>query len=375
MRIGVDARELAGHPTGVGRYVAELLGCWRCDPEASRHELVLYMPEGQRAPARQTGPSTLTGGARVDVRQVAGRGRGTWWEQTALPAALRADRPDVFFAPAYSVPLRARVPTVLTIHDVSFAAHPEWFTWREGLRRRWLARLSAARASVVLTDSAFSRSEIAARLGTPLDRIRVVPPGVSPRVGDAPLRDHADRPPLVLFVGTLFARRRLPLLIRAFARTCRRLPAARLAIVGENRTYPRQDPVALAADAGIGGAVTVAAYVDDAALSRLYSEARVFAFLSEYEGFGLTPLEALGAGVPVVMLDTPVAREVCGDAAWFVPPQERAVASALETLLVDPGLAQALLSRAPAVLARYSWERAARETLAALVHAGGRSDG
>jgi glycosyltransferase involved in cell wall biosynthesis len=116
--------------------------------------------------------------------------------------------------------------------------------------------------------------------------------------------------------------------------------------------------------------VTIAAYVDEARLARLYGAAQVFAFLSEYEGFGLTPLEALAAGVPIVVLDTPVAREVYSEAAWFVPPDERAVASALEALLVDPAEAQALLSRAPAVLARYSWDRAAHETLDALLRAG-----
>jgi glycosyltransferase involved in cell wall biosynthesis len=90
----------------------------------------------------------------------------------------------------------------------------------------------------------------------------------------------------------------------------------------------------------------------------------VFAFLSEYEGFGLTPLEALTAGVPIVVLDTPVAREVYGDAADYVGVGDiEAAANALRRFLDSPASAREQLSRAPAVLARYSWDRAADTTL------------
>ena len=89
-----------------------------------------------------------------------GAGRGTWWEQTHLRRAVRGDALDVFFAPAYTAPLGIAVPLALTIHDISFVAHPEWFRWREGLRRRWLTRRAAHAAAVVFTDSQFSRSEI-----------------------------------------------------------------------------------------------------------------------------------------------------------------------------------------------------------------------
>jgi alpha-1,3-rhamnosyl/mannosyltransferase len=115
------------------------------------------------------------------------------------------------------------------------------------------------------------------------------------------------------------------------------------------------------------GEVTIKAYVPDAELADLYARAAVFAFLSEYEGFGLTPLEALAAGVPIVVLDTPVAREVYGDAAHYVALGDvRGAADVLTRLLQNPQSAASTLEQAPAVLARYSWDRCAAATLDAI---------
>jgi alpha-1,3-rhamnosyl/mannosyltransferase len=107
--------------------------------------------------------------------------------------------------------------------------------------------------------------------------------------------------------------------------------------------------------------------VEDDQLASLYARAAVFAFLSEYEGFGLTPLEALAAGVPIVVLDTPVAREVYGPTAVYVAAGDiDGTAAALRTYLLAPGAPSALLAEAPAVLSRYSWERTADDTLTEL---------
>ena len=119
--------------------------------------------------------------SHVDVRVLPAAHAGTWWEQTALRTAAGRETLDAFFAPAYTAPRGLRVPLALTIHDVSFLAHPEWFRPRERIRRRWLTRRSARSAAVVFTDSTFSRDEILRHI--PLDpaRIEVIAPGVSPR--------------------------------------------------------------------------------------------------------------------------------------------------------------------------------------------------
>ena len=352
LTIGIDAREMLGEATGVGRYLGELLRRWTAREDAASRQLLLYTPEP--LPFVQTAPPS------ANVREiVAGSGRGTWWEQTHLRRAVRSNPPDVFFAGAYTAPLALGVPLAVTIHDVSFAAHPEWFRPREGARRRMLTRQAARAAEVVFTDSEFSRNEILERLSVPAERVRVIPPGVTSRPAGAPAQ------PTVLFVGSIFNRRRLPSLIRAFAAATRDRPDARLVIAGADRSYPTVDLTGLAADAGIASRVDVRQYVTEPELDALYAAASVFVFLSEYEGFGLTPLEALSARVPIVVLDTPVAREVYGDAAWYVPAEDdvRQAAAAIRALLNDAAARERVLAPSDAVLARYSWDRAAQETL------------
>lgn len=358
MRIGIDARELCGRVTGVGRYLAGLLREWACDDETSRrHEFVLYASEQL---------ATGLDEHRFPTRLVPGS-PGTWWEQVRLPRIAARDHLDVFFAPAYTAPLCLRGPTVVTIHDVSFVAHPEWYRTREGIRRRWLTRCTAERARAVITVSDFSRRELIEQLGVPAERICVIPNGVTPptRSGTHPRPLASDRPePRVLFVGSIFNRRHVPDLIRALARVAREHADVSLDLVGDNRTYPYEDPRRTIRAEGMEDRVRWHDYVADADLCELYGKARAFAFLSEYEGFALTPLEALSVGVPPVVFDTPVSREICAEAALYVPAVDvAAIARTLERALFDEPTRGRILRAAPAVLARYEWPRTARETL------------
>jgi glycosyltransferase involved in cell wall biosynthesis len=153
-------------------------------------------------------------------------------------------------------------------------------------------------------------------------------------------------------------------LLEGFRRLAARLPDARLEIVGDNRTNPRMDVEQLIAATGISHRVHWRSYISDADLAALYTTASAFAFLSDYEGFGLTPLEAMAAGIPIVVLDTPIAREIYGPAAVYLErPDPSLIASGLErvfgraderTRLIEAGLQQ---------VERYSWRECAQRTL------------
>ncbi len=354
MRIAIDARELLGKPTGVGRYLRQILAGWNELPGAAAYQYVLCTPTSFH-------DHTLP---NLPVSIVSAAGRGLLWEQTVLPR-LAADA-DVLFAPGYSGPLRGSVPMVVTIHDVSFAAHPEWFSWREGLRRRLLTRLAARRAAKVITVSDFSKKEIVKHLGVPQSQVEVIYSGVTTlRQAASPA---ATRDPLVLYVGSLFNRRHIPELIEGFARMAARHPAARLEIVGDNRTRPHLEIEDLIARSAAHDRIRARSYVPDDELAALYARASAFAFLSDYEGFALTPMEALQSGIPVLLLDTEVAREIYGPAAAYVDRAEpERIAAALERLLVDTAERRRLLDTAATQLERYSWRECAQRTLQVLL--------
>ena len=361
MRVAVDARELCGRPTGVGRYLAGLLDAWSKSDAMRRHQWTLLAP-------RPIEPSSRWPAA---VQTVPGGG-GTMWEQMTLPRALSSTRPDVFFAPGYTAPISVAAPLVLTIHDLSFFAHPEWFSFREGTRRRFLTAWSARRARRVITDSEFSRAEITRFIG--VKDVRVIPLGVTNNRSNERSSDRSDgRSPIVLFVGSLFQRRRVDRLIQAFDLVADRVPDARLEIVGENRTQPPVDFESIRRGSRHADRISIRSYVADEVLASLYRRASVFAFLSEYEGFGLTPLEALAEGVPPLVLDTAIARETCGAAARYVAPSasNQAIADAIADLLSSAEARQGVLRHRGDVLSRYDWQLAAAATLAVLEEAAG----
>lgn len=356
MRIAIDCRELVGRPTGVGRYLTELLTAWGEMPAAAAHEFVCCAPE------RVTHSSL--GSLRVSWQ--VSPGSGTLWEQGVLPRLVASAGADVLFSPAYTCPLWCRAPIVLVIHDVSFAAHPEWFSWREGLRRRTLTRLGARRAARVITESDFSKREITRLLGIPSSDIDVIYLGASTWQQPA----HAERHPIVLYVGSIFNRRHIPELLDGFRSLVARVPDVRLEIVGDNRTNPRIDMDRLIAASGVFDRVHWRSYISDADIATLYATASAFVFLSDYEGFGLTPIEAMAAGVPIVVLDTEISREIYGPAAEYLPrPDPGLIATSLERVLTANAERARLIEAGTQQVERYSWRECAQRTLQVLLSA------
>lgn len=349
----VDGRELVGRMTGVGRNLLEILRCWE---PLRQHRFTIVVPAE---------PVDSVRALRFDWMLEPASVAGTRWEQWSLPRVLRRLRPDALLAPAYTAPLLSPCPTVLTVHDVSFFAHPEWFPGVEGVRRRMITRAAARRASAVITVSEFSRSEIVRYLGIQAAKIVVAPNG-PPAVVAAP---STPRSRVVLFVGSLFNRRHIPDMIDAFADVARDVPDARFVLIGDNRTAPRLEPRALAETAGVGHRVEWLDYADEAVVNRLYDSARVFLFLSDYEGFAMTPLEAMAHGVPAVLLDNAVGREIYGGAARLVPAKRVAIAAAVRELLVDDRAHASLVEAGRARLAQFSWQHSADLVLAALEQA------
>jgi glycosyltransferase involved in cell wall biosynthesis len=365
LRIGVDARELQGRPTGTGRYLRNLLRAFTRDHGDT---VVAYFNGDAPADAVLDHPGVL-------VRALPRARPGLLWQQRRLPAAARRDALDVLFCPAYTCPLVLDLPRVTTVHDLSFYALPGDFTWREGLRRRLTVAPSVRASRRVLTVSEFSRRELCDRFPEAAPRIVSIPHGADDDLLPPPDRDAARARlgidgPFVLTVGTVFGRRRLPVLLRAIALLRRRHPRVRLEVVGDLRSHPRRDGPALAARLGLAQTVRYTGFASEAGLADRYAAADAAVFLSEYEGFGLPALEAMARGVPVVVSDRPAQNEVFAGAALTVPLEdEAALAGALARVLEDDALRHDLVARGRALAARHSWAEAARLTRDALAAA------
>lgn len=276
-----------------------------------------------------------------------------------LPASRAGRGARAILCPANLAPLACR-RAVVVIHDVAALREPAWYS---DLYVRWqravLPRI-AQRAALVLTPSSFSRDEVAELLGVSPDRVAVVPGGVDARF--APSADPAPARaaygltgrPYVLTVASRTARKNLGVLDLAARRLAAR--GVELVAAGGDRPQFRSEHDTLG--------VRALGHVDDALLPGLYAGAAAFVLPSLYEGFGLTALEALAAGVPVVAADRGALPEVCGKAAQLVDPADAvAVADALERALDDPAPWRAA---GPARAAPLTWDATARSVDALL---------
>jgi len=290
------------------------------------------------------------------------------WNELALPLAMRRLGADLFHNISYTLPFAVRGPSVVTIHDISYTRHPEWFPAKAGAFLRCGTRRAARRADLIVTDSQFSAGEIAEVYGVDPARIEVVPLATdaifAPRRDLAEVRRRYDLPHrYVLYVGGIHARRRVDLLLRACAQV---LPArdVHLVVAGPS-SGDGFDTRTVAERLGLAERIRLLGFVPEEDLPGLYGAAAAFAWPAVYEGFGLPPLEALACGTPTVVADAGSLPEVVGDAALLAAPDDvRSLADALARLLDDGDLAQRLAAAGPEQAARYSWAETARRMLA-----------
>ncbi len=366
--VGIDARELQGKTTGTGRYLRNLLRVWTRD---TPDRFVAYF----------SGPDPVD--PALDPLRVRRRSLGPltagdlYWQERLLPRAVESDGLDVFFSPAYTCPLRLRIPRVTAVHDLSYFSYPQDFSFLHAWKRRFLVARSLQASRRILACSDFTRREVASRFPALADRVAHVPLGRDDDLQAPPSREEARRRldvtgPLVLTVGSLFNRRCLPELLRAVSllRSHNGLSRIVLDVVGDNRTNPWLDVAGLVLRLGLGAHVRLSGFVDEAGLADRYAAADAAVFLSEYEGFGLPALEAASRGVPLVVSNRPSLSEVFGAAALVVDPRnEREIAGALGRVLGEPTLRKLLVHQGRALASRHSWTRTAALTRDALVAA------
>jgi glycosyltransferase involved in cell wall biosynthesis len=278
---------------------------------------------------------------------------GQAWEQLLLPVAAARARARAIYSPANLAPL-AWPRNVVQIHDAAALRHPEWYSSAYVRWQRTVLPRVARRARMVITVSEFSRAELIEFLGVPGERIRVVPGGVDPRFSAAidtepVLRRFGLTKPYVLAVGDRGPRKNLEALRPAVGLL--RREGIELVVAGGGRSHQLGAALEGARDLG---------YVPDDDLPALYAGARAFALPSLHEGFGLTVLEAMAAGVPVVASRRAALPEVVTGAGLLVDPDDWGLfCAAVVQAATDEQQRARLREQGRQVAARYTWQRAA----------------
>lgn len=350
MKIAINARFLTQAVTGVQRYAREVCSELANIPKGYCH-FILIAPRGK----------LINPPSGMEIFQDGFHLSGHPWEQFRLPHLVRKLKADLLWSPCNVGPIF--VPNqVVTMHDASVFADPDWFSRWFHILYRFLLPALGRKVKKVLTVSNFSKAEIVKYGIAPQEKIDVILLGCNSKFNPS----NFTRPnnfvgsPYILTIGSRNPRKNIKRLIAAWGSLSPEVKGKRkLVVVGEGaRVFSSERLGDIPRD------VVFISMVEEEELAPLYSQAEAFIFPTLYEGFGLPPLEAMACGCPVVVSHVASLPEVCGDAAYYVDPYSvESIADGIYKVLTDNNLRQALIRRGLEQVKLFSWEKSAREHL------------
>lgn len=339
MDICLNCRVLGFHLTGVQRYVFELLNRFG-------------------GAVDQIAPGAVLHGMK-----------GHLWEQLVLPKKV-GDR--LLWSPSNAGPLAVE-KQVLTMHDIVVLDHPEWFGSRFAAWYDWMTPKLVKRVRRIIAVSEFTKLRLMDRLNVPSEKIVVIPNGVDKRFfphspsAITKAREHLNinYKYYILALGSVEPRKGLKRLLEVWGKTLPNIPDdVGLVVAGAKGASQVFRSLSLN---HVPPRVCFTGHVRDELLPALISGAMAFVYLSEYEGFGLPPLEAMACGTPVLTSDLTAIPEVVADAAIAVNPFDaEAIANGLHLLIYDNTLREGLKKAGIKQAERFSWDVCATQTWAAL---------
>ena len=363
-RIALDCRTALSPKTGDRTYTLTLLqGLARLNLDPARWQFQLLLDAPDKSGILPPSPCFET------VVLTAPNSR--LWTLIALPRWARSARPDLVHV-QYLAPLFLPCPFVTTIHDVVWRAHPQTFPALHRAIMNLGMPSTARRAAAILTGTAFSRGEIARYLRVPTGKIRLTPYAIEERY-QAPVSAQQIQAvrekycigaaPYVLSVGVQQPRKNVARLIAAFDKVKAKYPDWPHVLVvagkpgwGDNSALHTSN-----------SALNFIGYVADDDLPALYAGAACFAYPSLYEGFGLTILEAMACGAPVLTSNRGAMQEVAGGAALLCEPRSvDDLRRGLETILGTESCAQALRAAGKLRATHFSVEKLAAQNTGGL---------
>jgi glycosyltransferase involved in cell wall biosynthesis len=356
MRVLINALQ-AGNRSGTGRYALELI---RALPQLENApDLRVLWPAGIDAPEGVPEESLL--------RRDAGALARIQMDQHGITRLRRELACDIVHYPANFGSLRPLPGCVVTVHDLSFLLHPEWYKPARAAYYRFMARRSLPHAARIITDSQATADDVACIFPIPPDRIDTIPLGVDARFRPAPeaamreVRKRYDLPDaFLLYLGTIEPRKNLARLIDAWSACAEELPDL---VIAGREGWKTRGIHAAAARSPYRHRIHFPGFTAARDLPALMSACEGFVWPSLFEGFGLPPLEAMACGAPVLASNTSSLPEVTGDAAILVNPDDTAaIAEGLRRLLKESDTRRA---RSRERAREFTWRKTARRTLAA----------
>jgi len=365
MRIGINAISLEGRRKGEGRYLTNILKEWI--KNFKKDEFILYLRSSIQNDSffqsRNVHQLLIKWPFKRPLRPV--------WEHIMLPMQIWKDDLDIFFSPSYTLPcITLPCPKVLVLHDISYDVLHDHLEWKAKMTRKLFSRVSAQKSDFIITISEFSKKEIIKFYKVPETKIRVVYLASDKNfclVNNEYIIKEFKRfnrlsDNFILYVGTMFKRRNIDSLIRAFIKIKKRFSQMQLVLVGEIVSSEINNIMPLIRNNAIGNSIVHYKFVSDEYLKMLYNSADVMVYPSSYEGFGLPPLEAMACGTPVIVGNSSSLPEVVGNAGILVDPTSpKEIAHNICRVLLDCNLRKELIEKGLKQAKKFSWTKCAIE--------------
>lgn len=347
MKIGIDCHVLEETRTGSARYLMNLLKYWA----EENSEFILYF--------KNKIPNDIPKNFKNKVLEI---NSNTLFIHYFLPKAVKKDKVDILFCPAYVAPIFYNGKIALALHDIIYESRPDLYNWPSIFDRillKWVSKISAKKADLIFACSEFTKKEILKHYKIDSKKVSVIPLAADIKQSSSNIeeikRKYGIKNKFIFYVGAIINRRFILETIKAFNKIVDKLPDYEFLIAGPNYINLKINQKK----------VIHINYVDEQDLSALYKNAELFIWLSCYEGFGLPPLEAMTSGTLVITTKTSSLPEVVNDSALFVknPKDINEISEKIYKGLTDKALKEELIKKGLKQAQKFSWQKTAKQTL------------
>ena len=380
MRIGIDCHVLEKRKSGVGvaRYLMKLLNCWS---RKSGIEFFLYFKDRIISGNFLSSSDFLS--SPVFIKKIAKNPFNikslALYYNFSLPIAVMRDKIDVLFLPFYMRPFFCWVPTVNVIHDISYVSHSNWFRLRYRLPLKLLTKRAIKKSFALVVSSKYTKDEIIKFYDVRENKIFPILLAADEKFNSQKNIDKIEEVKrkynlnknYLFYTGSIFSRRHVLELIKAFEKLLDNGLDYQFLISGDDLTCPAQNIIQIINNINkkYSNAIIKVDYVHEDDLLYIYQGAELFVWPSEYEGFGLPPLEAMACGTPVLSTKKTSLAEVLGDyPIWVENPSDIGeIKDKMIKVLKDENLRNEMITQGLICARQFSWQKTAEETLRILI--------